>query len=257
MTIDARAMAAAEEVRSVTDFCVLFVCTGNVCRSPFAEILMRHLLTQRLARSDAAAFIVGSAGTRAVVGSQIDPGMRDALLAGQLDETVLGCFAAQQIEPSMVGAADLILTVDRPHRSAVVELCPPAVARAFTLREFVRLIDLADPDALPVEALPRAHALVRSARMSRGLTPPVRPEMDAVRDPIGGNGRSYRDAASGITAAVQAIVDAIVGDPAGHVYVERHGRTRGAEAPLPAEAAGRRRVWSWGVLRRAAGKDDG
>jgi hypothetical protein len=54
----------ARHRRKETEFRVLYVCTGNICRSPFAEILTRHLLTGRLGGQAAAAFDVSSAGRR-------------------------------------------------------------------------------------------------------------------------------------------------------------------------------------------------
>jgi Low molecular weight phosphotyrosine protein phosphatase len=63
-------------------FRLLFVCTGNICRSPFAEILTRHLLRGRLGGRAAAAFDVSSAGVAAVVGSAMHPDSRAELPRG-------------------------------------------------------------------------------------------------------------------------------------------------------------------------------
>src|SRR4051812_32932148 len=55
------------------EFRLLFVCTGNICRSPFAEILTRHLLVGRLGGRVAGRFEISSAGVQAVVGSPMHP----------------------------------------------------------------------------------------------------------------------------------------------------------------------------------------
>ena len=60
-------------------FRLLFVCTGNVCRSPAAEILMPHLLRGRLGGREAARIAVASAGVCAVVGGAMHPAARAKL----------------------------------------------------------------------------------------------------------------------------------------------------------------------------------
>ena len=57
-------------------------------------------------------------------------------------------FAARNIDPRLIKAADLVLTADLGHRAAVVELWPAAVRRTFTLKEFARLLAAVDPDLL-------------------------------------------------------------------------------------------------------------
>ncbi|HEX3606810.1 MAG TPA: hypothetical protein VH134_12870 [Candidatus Dormibacteraeota bacterium] len=59
-------------------FRVLFVCTGNICRSPFAQVLTRYLLDVHLPAA-AARFEIASAGVGAVVGSPMHPASRAAL----------------------------------------------------------------------------------------------------------------------------------------------------------------------------------
>jgi protein-tyrosine phosphatase len=61
-------------------FHILFVCTGNVCRSPFAEIYTRHLLIGRLGGRGARAYPVASAGVGALHGSGMHPDSRAQLL---------------------------------------------------------------------------------------------------------------------------------------------------------------------------------
>jgi protein-tyrosine phosphatase len=110
-------------------FTVLMVCTGNICRSPVAEILLNVAFRQRVS--------VGSAGTRALVGRPV-AGPMEQLLAAE------GCFAphfsARQLTEGNIKGADLILTMTRHQRAMVVSLHPAAVRRSFTLTEFSRLI---------------------------------------------------------------------------------------------------------------------
>ncbi len=62
---------AVEEYPSADRFGILFVCTGNQCRSPVAEVLARRLLDERFGSEHAVRFDVSSAGTQAVRGEPI------------------------------------------------------------------------------------------------------------------------------------------------------------------------------------------
>jgi protein-tyrosine-phosphatase len=58
-------------------------------------------------------------------------------------------FEACRVSEQILKEADLILAMTRAQRGLVVELWPPAIHRAFTLREFARLLDQADASVLP------------------------------------------------------------------------------------------------------------
>ena len=190
-------------------FRVLYVCTGNICRSPFAEMLTRHLLVGRLGGRAAAAFAVSSAGVSAVVGGQMHRDSRAELRPWGLDRAADERFVARQLEPTMVSEADLILGATPRHRSAVVERVPSALGSAFCLREFARLAMSVDPTDLPPQPAARAHALVELAQLRRGLVRPADVEDDEIPDPIGGPPEAHHHAAMLIRTSVEAIVDAI------------------------------------------------
>ncbi|XVA01283.1 low molecular weight phosphatase family protein [Prescottella equi] len=107
---------------------LLFVCTGNICRSPIAE----RLASAWSARSDTIDLTVASAGTRAVVGSPMEPKAAQVLsdLGGSPDG-----FVARQINPAVASSADLVLTMTEEHRDAVLKLSPRHLKRTFTLLE--------------------------------------------------------------------------------------------------------------------------
>src|SRR4051812_49795210 len=88
--------------KQASTFRVLFVCTGNICRSPFAEILTRHLLRGQLGGRDADAFDVSSAGVAAVVGSAMHPDSRAELAPWNLDGAMSERFVARQLHPDMI-----------------------------------------------------------------------------------------------------------------------------------------------------------
>ena len=175
-------------------FRLLLVCTGNICRSPFAEILGRHLLNERLGGRTAAMFDVSSAGVRAVVGSGMHPDSRAALAPWNLDGAHAEEFVARQLCSTMIERSHLVLGATPRHRSAVVERCPTALAVTFSLREFARLATAVDPEQLSTHPVGRAHALVDLVRLQRGLVAPD-PDGDNIPDPVGAAPEAHRHVA--------------------------------------------------------------
>lgn len=128
-------------------FRVLFVCIGNVCRSPVGERLLR-------ARLPSEGYDVQSAGLHALVGSRIS-----GRAAGEL--TRLGGdpagFRARQLDTQMLLESDLNLVATLDLRSELLAEWPGVLRRTFTVREFAALLDVvADPD--PVRLVEQAQA---------------------------------------------------------------------------------------------------
>ncbi|TFV58287.1 low molecular weight phosphatase family protein [Mycobacterium sp. PS03-16] len=113
---------------------ILFVCTGNLCRSPIAERLARAYLRQMSGSADVT---VSSAGTRAVVSQPMHP--YAALVLQRLGGDSAD-FYARQFTPPMSQDVDLVLTMTRAHRDQVLERAPYQVRRTFTLGEAARLM---------------------------------------------------------------------------------------------------------------------
>ena len=179
-------------------FTILCVCTGNICRSPAAE----RLLSARLGPE----VRVASAGTLGLVDQGIQPEMAAHLsLLGLPDAG----FAARRLTATDVRDSDLVLGLGREHRSAAVELVPAAVRRAFTLREFARLLSDVEPSELPdgtaVERLTAAVPLVASRRRRIAA-----PDLDDVVDPYRLSQQVYDESFLAIRTAVDVIGDRIV-----------------------------------------------
>ncbi|RZT87888.1 protein-tyrosine phosphatase [Pseudonocardia sediminis] len=188
-------------------FRILFVCTGNICRSPTAELLTRHLLVGRLGGRDAARVQVASAGVRAVVGASVHPGSRAGLAPWGLDGVHSERFAARQLESSVVDGVDLVLGASPRHRSAVLERFPELLGKTFSLREFARLAALVDAESLPADLVQRAQVLVGQARRLRGTV--AAPDDDRIPDPIGGTPEEFQRATALTFEALRAVVDAM------------------------------------------------
>lgn len=94
---------------------VLFVCTGNTCRSPMAEAIARREVERRGWRHVA----VASAGVMAQLGDPASPG---AAQAGASQGTDLGSHRATPLDPELVEWADVVLAMGRSHLDTVAAM---------------------------------------------------------------------------------------------------------------------------------------
>jgi len=117
---------------------ILFVCSGNTCRSPMAEAMLRHALEATGVRD----VTVESAGIGAWEGSAASEGAYLVLLEKGID---LSTHRARLLTPELVAQADLLLTMGRVQLGRVREL--GAGARAHLLGEYAgrETDEIADP----------------------------------------------------------------------------------------------------------------
>jgi protein-tyrosine phosphatase len=125
---------------------ILVVCTGNICRSPLGEGLLRQRLRRRSVE-------VRSAGTGAMVGWPADPLSVEVAQAHGLD---LSAHRAQQATQALLTGSDLILTLDQTHSAWLNRNFPELRGRVHKLLKWRENRDVADPYRLPLEAFEQA-----------------------------------------------------------------------------------------------------
>ena len=176
---------------------VIVVCTGNVCRSPIAEGLLRHATEHQVA---GAPITVSSAGTAGWEGSPATPEAVEAAAERGVD---ISGHIATRLRPGMAAGADLVLCMAREHRDLIARDEPEAAGRAFSLKELVRLLE----DGARAAATPAARiAAAARARAGAPLTP--RPDED-IADPLGLPLDGYRAIASELDDWIQRLVPAL------------------------------------------------
>ncbi|HTS17940.1 MAG TPA: ribose 5-phosphate isomerase B [Verrucomicrobiae bacterium] len=138
---------------------ILFVCTGNVCRSPMAEGLLRHMLR---GRDDVQ---VASAGLGAL------DGLRATDVAAEVAAELgvdISAHLSQSMNADLVRQSDFIFVMTRQHQDALQTLFPSAAEKTFLVREFEgsragENKDIADPIGQSIEVYRRTRDQIRDA----------------------------------------------------------------------------------------------
>lgn len=191
-------------------FSVLVVCTGNVCRSPVAEQVLRARFGERFAH-------FSSAGTYALVGQQMPE--QAQRLARDLGAEPGPLHAPRLVDAALIDEADLVLALTREHRAELVRLLPRANRYTVTLREAARLLEslAAAPEAAPdiarLRGLPvpdALRALVPMMMAERGFAaPPAEADGDDVVDPFRQSQQVYDRSGAQIADAIDRIEAAL------------------------------------------------
>lgn len=129
---------------------ILVVCVGNICRSPIAEVMLRHHLP---------GVDVTSAGLHAMVGKPMAAAARAVLEARGYHP---GQHAARQLEVDMLHAADLILVMEQAHAQTITRQAPQAVGRTFLLGKWQGAREVPDPYGQQRAVFERAGELIET-----------------------------------------------------------------------------------------------
>jgi protein-tyrosine-phosphatase len=172
---------------------ILFICTGNLCRSPMAEALMRAELEDR----GCELVEVTSAGTWASDGYGATGDAIEVLSAYGIE---LAGHRSRAVEAAHVEAADLVVAMTSVHLREIERLDPRARAKTLLLKEIVEIAWEGDASDMAG----------RLALLLAGTRPKPRRELD-LDDPIGLPLRAYERCARELRAGIRALADILCG----------------------------------------------
>ncbi|MUT65100.1 low molecular weight protein arginine phosphatase [Paenibacillus sp. NEAU-GSW1] len=184
---------------------ILFVCTGNTCRSPMAEAMLKDMAQREGLRIE-----VRSAGVSTIDGLAISGHAAQTLREKRVEHH----GASRSISGEAVDWADLILTMTSGHKRGLLQWYPEAVDKTHTLKEFAHQNESAVAD---IEELERLYSEMHLKQaLGQKLTAEERakllelesriPSMDIV-DPFGGTLDMYRSCANEIEVGLQKLLE--------------------------------------------------
>ncbi|HEY8422328.1 MAG TPA: low molecular weight protein arginine phosphatase [Thermoclostridium sp.] len=128
---------------------ILFVCTGNTCRSPMAEAIFRSILEAEGYDNE---YTCSSAGVYAFEGDNSTCEAIEAMKKYGLD---ISNHYARVLDFEMVQNAYVILTMTRDHKRMILDVYPEAADKVFTLKEYAGYTeddwDISDPFGFDID----------------------------------------------------------------------------------------------------------
>ncbi|MEV4686976.1 hypothetical protein [Microbacterium sp. LWH3-1.2] len=178
---------------------ILFVCTGNVCRSPYLEWGLRGALES----AGGPAIRLASAGLAPLTGHPMSSPLLERLRDRGIDASE---FRARGLTEAMVTRADIVLTAARGHRQFIVRQLPAAATRTFTVLQFARLLRALPGREGAVADLP---TLARLAHQARGMAGASTPH-DDIEDPWKRSRRVYARSARKMDEVLEGVLEHLI-----------------------------------------------
>lgn len=176
---------------------ILFVCTGNTCRSPMAEGMMRKILSEEGITD----IEVLSAGVAAYEGTQLSDHAASVLK----NKGCTGPSASTYLSQFLVDWADLVLTMTSSHKRHTIQLYPEAMDKVYTLKEYVQ------DDPQLADKISEMESLITELQLKQALSEQITEEertrvftlqkdlpLPDIVDPFGGSFRQYESCAQEI-----------------------------------------------------------
>lgn len=130
---------------------ILVVCTGNICRSPIAERLLRRALPHKK---------IDSAGTKALISCPADP---SSLAVSQKHGLSLDNHTGRKFTATLGRQYDLILVMEREHIEQIGSMAPEVRGKTMLLGHWLNNRDIPDPYHKSEEAFESVYQLIEQA----------------------------------------------------------------------------------------------
>ena len=171
------------------------VCTGNICRSPMAEVMLRD----EVARRGCSDIEVASAGTWAGFGNPAQPEAIEVMRGRKID---LAEHRSRPVDPEELAEADLVIAMTSVHARELKQLSDDVGTKMVLMKEFVEM---------EVEECPSTALDDRLKTLLAGKRPPSRRALD-LDDPMGLPVFAYERAATEIDTGIRRLADLLCGE---------------------------------------------